>query len=135
MKIKFLPQDITVETNSEKSLLEIAWANNIPIKSICKGVPSCAECRIKIVEGENNINPPTRTELNIVGTNYFLDGRRLSCQVYCFGDVTIDMKDQLDRDESSSKKIRGFKSDKQYESKAVVDTMILNDKEKTDGKK
>ena len=130
MKIKFLPQDITIETNSEKSLLEIAWANNIAIKSICKGVPSCAECRIKIVEGDNNINPPTRTELNIVGTNYFLDGRRLSCQVYCFGDVTIDMKDQLDRDESSSKKIRGFKSDKQYESKAVVDTMILNDKEK-----
>ena len=130
MKIKFLPQDITIETNSEKSLLEIAWANNIPIKSICKGVPSCAECRIKIVEGESNINPPTRTELNIVGTNYFLDGRRLSCQVYCFGDVTIDMKDQLDRDESSSKKIRGFKSDKSYESKAVVDTMILNDKDK-----
>lgn len=130
MKIKFLPQDITIETNSEKSLLEIAWANNIPIKSICKGVPSCAECRIKIVEGDSNINPPTRTELNIVGTNYFLDGRRLSCQVYCFGDVTIDMKDQLDRDESSSKKIRGFKSDKSYESKAVVDTMILNDKDK-----
>ncbi len=130
MKIKFLPQDITIETNSEKSLLEIAWANNIPIKSICKGVPSCAECRIKIVEGDSNINPPTRTELNIVGTNYFLDGRRLSCQVYCFGDVTIDMKDQLDRDESSSKKIRGFKSDKSYESKAVVDTMILNEKDK-----
>lgn len=130
MKIKFLPQDITVDTNSEKSLLEIAWANNIPIKSICKGVPSCAECRIKIVEGESNINPPTRTELNIVGTNYFLDGRRLSCQVYCFGDVTIDMKEQLERDEASSKKIRGFKSDKAYESKAVVDTMILNDKDK-----
>lgn len=130
MKIKFMPQDITVETNSEKSLLEIAWANNIPIKSICKGVPSCAECRIKIIEGDSNINPPTRTELNIVGTNYFLDGRRLSCQVYCFGDVTVDMKDQLDRDESSSKKIRGFKSDKTYESKAVVDTMILNEKEK-----
>lgn len=130
MKIKFLPQDITIETNSEKSLLEIAWANNIPIKSICKGVPSCAECRIKIVEGDNNINPPTRTELNIVGTNYFLDGRRLSCQVYCFGDITVDMKDQLERDELSSKKIRGFKSDKTYESKAVVDTMILNEKDK-----
>lgn len=130
MKIKFLPQDITLDTNSEKSLLEIAWENNIPIKSICKGVPSCAECRIKIIEGENNINPPTRAELNIVGTNYFLDGRRLSCQVHCFGDVTVDMKEQLDRDEASSKKIRGFKSDKNYESKAIVDTMILNEKDK-----
>lgn len=129
MKIKFLPQNVIIETNSEKSLLEIAWANNIPIKSICKGVPSCAECRIKIVEGDSNINPPTRKELNIVGTNYFLDGRRLSCQVYCFGDVTIDMTDQLDRDETSSKKIRGFKSDKTYESKAVVDTMILNEQD------
>lgn len=130
MKIKFLPQDIIIETDSEKSLLEIAWANNIPIKSICKGVPSCGECRIKIVEGDNNINPPARNEQSIVGTNYFLDGRRLSCQVYCFGDITVDMKEQLDRDDSSSKKIRGFKSDKTYESKAVVDTMILSDKDK-----
>ncbi len=130
MKIKFVPQDITLETDSEKSLLEIAWANNIPIKSICKGVPSCGECRIKIVEGEGNINPPARAELNVVGTNYYLDGRRLSCQVFCFGDITVDMKEQLERDDVSAKKIRGFKSDKAYESKAVVDTMILNDKDK-----
>lgn len=122
-----MPQNIEIEANSEKSLLELAWKNNIPIKSICKGVPSCAECRIKIIEGENNINPPTKTEQNIVGTNYYLDGRRLSCQVYCFGDITVDMTEQL-RDDKSNKKIRGFKSQKNYESKAVLDTMILNEK-------
>lgn len=128
MKIKFVPQNITIEGNSDKSLLELALENHIEIKSICKGVPSCGECRIKIVDGENNVNPPGRDELSVLGTNYFLDGRRLSCQMRCFGDVTVDMKEQLDRDEHQNKKIRGFKTSKTYESKAVLDTMILKEK-------
>lgn len=129
MKIKFLPQDITIEGNSDKSLLELAFDNNIPIKSICKGVPSCGECRIKIADGDNNVNPPGRAELSVLGTNYFLDGRRLSCQVRCFGDITVDMQEQLDRDDNQNKKIRGFKTAKTYESKAVLDTMILKEKD------
>ncbi|MCB0368726.1 MAG: (2Fe-2S)-binding protein [Bdellovibrionales bacterium] len=129
MKVKFLPQNIFIEGSSDKSLLELAFDNQIPIKSICKGVPSCGECRVKVVDGENNVNPPTRAELNILGTNYFLDGRRLSCQLRCFGDVTIDIQEQLDRDEHQNKKTRGFKTNKQYESKAVLDTMILNEKD------
>ncbi|MCK6599763.1 MAG: (2Fe-2S)-binding protein [Bdellovibrionaceae bacterium] len=135
MKIKFVPQNITIEGSTDKSLLELAFDNQIPIKSICKGVPSCGECRVKIAQGENNVNPPSRLEQSILGTNYFLDGRRLSCQVRCFGDVTIDMQEQLLRDETQNKKIRGFKSNKQYESKAVLDTMILKEKSDEQSKK
>lgn len=134
MKIKFVPQNITIEGSSDKSLLELAFDNQIPIKSICKGVPSCGECRIKIVDGENNVNPPSRVEQNILGTNYFLDGRRLSCQVRCFGDITVDMQEQLERDDNQNKKVRGFKSSKAYESKAVVDTMILKEKDDSSSK-
>jgi len=135
MKIKFLPQNITIEGSSDKSLLELAFDNQIPIKSICKGVPSCGECRVKIADGENNVNPPSRTEQSVLGTNYFLDGRRLSCQVRCFGDITVDMQEQFERDENQNKKIRGFKSSKNYESKAVLDTMILKEKSDEDSKK
>ncbi|MNK07489.1 2Fe-2S ferredoxin-5 [compost metagenome] len=129
MKIKFLPQNIEVEGTPNKSLLQIATENQLEIRSICKGVPSCAECRVKIAEGENNILPPNKAELNLIGTNYFIDGRRLSCQVRCFGDVTVDLTEQVEKSESQTKKIRGYRAPgKQMESHAVNDTMLLNEK-------
>ncbi len=127
MKIKFIPQNVEVDINPNKSVLNIALENGIQIHSICKGVPSCAECRIKIAEGDNNVNKPSKTELSLIGNSYYLDGRRLSCQVRCFGPVTIDTSEQINRHDNPSKKIRGFKSEKQYESKAILDTMILSE--------
>lgn len=133
MKVKFLPQNIEVEGNPNKTLLQIATENHLEIRSICKGVPSCAECRVHIKEGEANILPPNKAELNLIGTSYFIDGRRLSCQVHCYGDVTVDLTEQVEKLENQTKKIRGFRSNKQVESKAVNDTMLLS--EKADEKK
>ena len=127
MKIKFIPQNVEVDLNPNKSVLNIALENGIQIHSICKGVPSCAECRIKIAEGENYINKPSKAELNLIGNSYYIDGRRLSCQVKCFGPVTIDTTEQVNRQDNPAKKIRGFKTEKQYESKAVLDTMLLSE--------
>ena len=128
MKVKFVPQNIELETTPEKTLLQLAMDNGIEIKSLCKGVPSCAECRIRILEGESNVMPPNRTELSLIGTNYYIDSRRLACQVRCFGPVTIDMTEQLARQENNTKKIRGFRSEKPQESIAVLDTMLLTEK-------
>lgn len=132
MKVKFMPQNIEVEVTPDKSLLQLATENNIEIKSICKGVPSCAECRVRILEGEGNILPPGKAELNLIGTSYFIDSRRLSCQVRCYGDVTVDLTEQIERQENQVKKTRGFRSTKPIESKAVQDTMILNPGEKVE---
>jgi len=129
MKVTFIPQNISVEVTSDKSLLQIANENKIEIKSICKGVPSCAECRVHIKSGENNILPPTKAEVSLIGSSYYIDGRRLSCQVHCFGDVTVDLTEQIERAEIQSKKVRGFKSQKQVESHAVQDTLILAEKD------
>lgn len=128
MKVKFVPQNIEVEVTPDKSLLQVATENHIEIKSICKGVPSCAECRVRVVEGESNVIPPGKAELNLIGTNWRIDGRRLSCQMHCYGDVTVDLTEQLERQENQTKKVRGFRSQKQVESHAVQDTMLLTEK-------
>lgn len=128
MKVKFVPQNIEVEATPEKSLLQIATENHIEIKSICKGVPSCAECRVRIAEGEGNVLPPNKVEMSLIGTNWRIDSRRLACQVHCFGDVTVDLTEQVERQETQSKKVRGFRSHKQVESHAVQDTMLLVEK-------
>ena len=129
MKIKFIPQNIEVDVDPTKSLLKIATENGVKIKSICGGVASCAECRVKIVEGENSIPEPGQAELNMIGTSYYIDGRRLSCQVHCFGSVTVDVTEQLNKVDTQ-KKVRGFRSKDTKDLSAVHDTMILTQKKK-----
>ena len=130
MKIKFMPQNIEVDVDPSKSLLKIAQQNGIKIKSICGGIASCGECRVKIIEGDNSIPEPGKPELNMIGTSYFLDGRRLSCQVHCFGSVTVDLTEQVNKVDTQ-KKVRGFRSKDTKELSAVQDTMILNKKPTT----
>lgn len=124
MKIKFLPSGAEVPVDPTKSLLQIATENKIKIKSICNGVPSCSECRIKVVEGMHCIPEPSKAELNLIGTSYHLDGRRLSCQVRCFGSVTVDLTEQLNKADTQ-KKIKGVRVKDQKEIHAKQDTMIL----------
>lgn len=97
MKIKFLPQNISIEAVSGKSVMEQAKQNKLPVSSSCNGMCSCAECRVHIVEGESHVLPPTAKEVELIGGAYFLDHRRLSCQLYCFGDVTVDLSEQVER--------------------------------------
>ncbi len=132
MKIKFVPQNIEVPVDPSKSLLEIARENGLKIKSICNGVPSCSECRIKIIEGENSVPEPGKEELSLIGTSYYIDGRRLSCQVRCFGSVTVDMTEQINKVDTQ-KKVKGFKQKDPKELTAVHDTMILSQKKPEKG--
>lgn len=127
MKIKFVPQNVEVDVDPSKSLLQIATENGLKIKSLCGGVATCAECRVKIVEGDNSIPEPSKLELNMIGTSYYIDGRRLSCQVHCFGSVTVDLTEQLNKVDTQ-KKVRGFKQRDPKELSAVHDTMILTQK-------
>ena len=97
MKVKFLPQNIELEIKPNQSVMNLAHENNIPIRSVCNGMPSCAECRVRVVEGEHCLLPPGRKELNLIGTGHFIDQRRLSCQMFCFGDVTVDLTEQIEK--------------------------------------
>lgn len=129
MKIKFLPRGQEIEVTPEKTLLQVALENQIPIRSICKGKLTCAECRVQIVEGESNILPPSSAELGLIGSAWRLDSQRFACQIRCFGDVTVNIAEQIQREETARKKIRGAKTNVPIsESKAVVDTMILSER-------
>jgi ferredoxin len=128
MKVRFEPQHLTVEADPDKCILQIAQDNKVHIRSVCKGLPSCGECRVYLLEGDGNVLPPTKAELNVLGTNHFVDHRRLSCQLRCFGDVVIDVGEHVGRQDSTVKKIRGAKKGTEIErSSAVVDTLLLKE--------
>lgn len=95
MKVKFVPQNVEFEIKPGQSVMHLAEDNGLYVKSVCRGVPSCAECRVRVVEGEANVFAPVAAELGLIGSGYFIDRRRLACQLQCMGDVTVDMSEQL----------------------------------------
>ncbi len=97
MKVKFVPQNIECEIKPGQSVMHVAQDANLYIKSVCKGVPSCAECRVRVTEGDHNVLPPGSEELALIGSGHFIDRRRLSCQLKCFGDITIDLSEQIQK--------------------------------------
>lgn len=102
-KVKFIPQNVELEIEPDESVMQLAHRNNIFIHTVCNGLPSCTECRVQVVEGEHNCLPPLEKELNLIGSGHFLDGRRLSCQIKCFGDVTVDLSQQIEKQKTKPK--------------------------------
>jgi 2Fe-2S ferredoxin len=130
MKVKFVPLDIELEIDPNQSVMELAHKNGIFIKSVCNGVPNCAECRVKIVEGEHNVLPPSSKELQLIGSGHFIDRRRLSCQLHCFGDVVIDVEEQVKKEGEGPPGSRRFQVELRNEgivSKAVTGNLIEQD--------
>jgi ferredoxin len=117
MKVKFVPQNVEFEIKPGQSVMHLAQDHGLYIKSVCKGVPSCAECRVRVVEGEHNVLPPGAEELALIGTGHFIDRRRLSCQLKCFGDIVVDMSEQIAKEQGL---IGGRKS----KTKAIKDDRI-----------
>jgi 2Fe-2S ferredoxin len=97
VKVKFVPQNIELEIKPGQTVMGLAHENGIVIRSTCNGMPSCAECRVRVIDGDWNINPPSRKELSLIGTGYYIDQRRLSCQILCFGDITVDTSEQIEK--------------------------------------
>lgn len=104
MKVKFLPQNVEYEIELNESVLHLAQRNDIHIQSVCKGIPSCAECRIQIKAGEHNVPPPGSKELNLIGTAYYVDQSRLSCQLRCFGDIEVDLTEQIEKEKRAKER-------------------------------
>ncbi len=124
MKIKFLPKNIEVEVKPGQSVLNVAQENGILIRSVCKGVPSCAECRVIVVEGGNNVLPPMSDELDLIGTVHFVDSRRLACQMRCFGDLVINLQEHVDKGLGNVKQPRGNIRKEIDESKARMGNIL-----------
>ena len=133
MKVKFLPQNISVDVEPGKSVMELARENKLPVSSSCNGMCACAECRVYIVEGEAHILPPSFMEVELIGGGYFIDNRRLSCQLFCFGDVTVDLSEQVERQkqEGTVKKqfLKRLSKGSTEESSSVGGIMVEQDKE------
>jgi adenylate cyclase len=71
------------------TLLEMSRAAGVPHASICGGRARCSTCRVRIVDGLEQLPPPEFAETVTLGTIGAPDGVRLACQIRPTAPLTV----------------------------------------------
>ena len=84
-RITFADEGKSAEFPSGKTLLSIAAEMSVAVSHVCGGDGACGTCRIAVIEGWNNLTPPTPDETY----KELEEPYRLSCQAKLLGDVVV----------------------------------------------
>ena len=89
-KITFIKTMAEFTVPEGVTLMHALLKQSIPVASSCLGESVCSRCRIKILEGSDNLSFETQLEKELRVRNQISDGYRISCQAQVFGNITID---------------------------------------------
>lgn len=79
-QVVFLPDGVTVDAKAGKSLLDLAFENDIVIEHNCGGLCACTSCRVIVKEGLNLIQIKSEEENRLLSEAGFPgDEHRLGC--------------------------------------------------------
>jgi ferredoxin len=81
MRVTFSPLEKHAEAKPNETVLDVARRAGAPIGNSCGGIGICNRCRIRVVQGAENLTPPTRFEKD--------PEERLACQAVVLGDCTV----------------------------------------------
>ncbi|GAA4437276.1 hypothetical protein GCM10023188_31300 [Pontibacter saemangeumensis] len=90
----------TVPVEEGQTILQASLADGIPHYHACGGKGQCTTCRVMVLEGAENLTPPTSCERAIKNVKKFPDNVRLACQTQVRGEgvqVQRLVRDDTDR--------------------------------------
>ncbi|MCP4685482.1 MAG: 2Fe-2S iron-sulfur cluster binding domain-containing protein [bacterium] len=89
-KIRFLPQDVEIEVEEGKTLLDAALDNNIRIDHNCGGNCACSSCHVVIEEGFESLGEVSEDEEDMLDeAENLTDKSRLACQCKIKQDLVV----------------------------------------------
>lgn len=83
------PGDLKVRATPGPSLLEMSRMNGIPHTAICGGRARCSTCRVLVLEGQEDLPPPSNAEEAVLARIDASESVRLACQVRPSADMLI----------------------------------------------
>lgn len=69
--------------------MEELLAGGLPVASSCHGDGVCGKCRVTVLEGEQNLTPPTDLEEGLKERFHLKKTERISCQCQVLGDIKV----------------------------------------------
>ena len=90
-KFLFNGQIVSLNCQIGETLLEVATRGQIPLYQSCGGMGTCGTCRVVIIEGIENLQPPGPVELEMINDRGFLHYERLACQNIVTEGVVVEI--------------------------------------------
>lgn len=75
------PGGLQVKAQPGASLLEISRMNGVPLTSVCGGRARCSTCRVKVIDGADQLAEPAPAETTVLNRIGAAENVRLACQV------------------------------------------------------
>ncbi|MCV0428895.1 MAG: adenylate/guanylate cyclase domain-containing protein [Roseibium sp.] len=75
------PGGLAVKAKPGATLLEISRMNDVPLASVCGGRARCSTCRVKVLNGREELVEPTSAETAVLARIGAADDVRLACQI------------------------------------------------------
>ncbi len=75
------PGGLLVKAQPGASLLEISRMNGVPLASVCGGRARCSTCRVKVIDGAQDLPDPTPAETTVLNRIGVSEDVRLACQI------------------------------------------------------
>ena len=88
-RVIFSPLGLHADVLENETLLDAARRGGAPVGNSCGAVGVCARCRVRIIEGGENVGGVSPIESRISRERGFADGERLACQAVVRGDCTV----------------------------------------------
>jgi 2Fe-2S ferredoxin len=89
VNVRFVPLDKSADAKANETLLDAARRANVPLGNSCGGIGICARCRVRIVEGAENLSAPTSVEERVSKQRGLTADERLACQAVVQGDCAV----------------------------------------------
>jgi len=87
--VTFIPLGRKAAAKENETVLDVARRATVPLGASCGGVGICARCKVRVVEGAENLSPPTSIESRIGAQRGFAADERMACQAVVTGDCSV----------------------------------------------
>jgi len=90
-RIRFLPIDVTTEVAAGTSLFDAGAAVKAGIETACVGKGTCGLCRVKVIAGNEHLEPLTDEDTKHLGNVFHITKVRLACRTRIAGDAEVEV--------------------------------------------
>ncbi len=94
--LTILRKDYALAFKDSVNLLDFLNANKVSINQSCGGNGTCTTCRFFVLEGAENLSPPSELEVERSTERNFLSNERLACQTEIHNSARIEIPDEAE---------------------------------------
>ncbi|MCC7437200.1 MAG: (2Fe-2S)-binding protein [Armatimonadetes bacterium] len=87
--VTFLPSGKSIAVAVGTVLLEAIRQAKLPVAQSCGGFGICSWCKVRVIEGQENLSIPSQPEQRLIQRQSFKPNERASCQAEILGDVAV----------------------------------------------